>query len=207
MDNIDGRIARLRRANLPVYWCDRNAADLGFLLPRDVNAWQTIGDPWVELGSVARGDDAAAQTSTELRSNYRILHRDHPDTFTDLAYNVSSLGAFVADLNEELVTTLTRLARSHVALDEDDLSQLEDDEIAQAWQDYLRHDVRTDLSEAEQDALLAADPDTVRDAFYRALTELDYYPEHTGLDIRWDHHQVVAATRRALTDLSTYQQT
>jgi hypothetical protein len=207
--DIDDTVARLRRADFPVYGCDRSAAaECGFLLPRDVNASQRTGQAWVDLGSVARGDDAANQTSTALRSNYRILHRDHPDTFTDLSYsNVSSLGAFVDDLTDELVTTLIHLARVHVVFDEDDLSALEDDEIGQAWEDYLRHDVRADLSEPEQDALLAADPDAVRDAFYTALIGLDYYPEHTGLDIRWDPDQVAAATRRALAELSHHQPT
>jgi hypothetical protein len=201
--DIDDMIRRLRRASFPVYRCQRPAAETGFLLPRDVNPEQSTGEAWVDLGSVARGGDTAGQTSTVLRSNYRTLHREHPDLFTDLAYaNVSNLGAFVADLTNELVATLVRLARIHLVFDEDDLSQLEDDEIGQAWEDYLRYDVRADLSEPEQDTLLAADPNAVRDAFYRALTTQDYYPEHTGLDIRWDHNQVLQATRHALNEVN-----
>src|SRR4051794_25814248 len=103
--DIDDAIRRLRRAHLPVYWCDPTVATpSGYLLPRDLSPSQRTGHPWVDLGSVASGDDTAGQTSTVLRSNYRVLHRLHPTVFTDLVYtNVSSLGAFLADLTDGLV--------------------------------------------------------------------------------------------------------
>lgn len=175
-------------------------ATSGYLDPFDIH--DTCGpqdQAWVDLHDVARDECAAGQSSTTVRSNYRRLQQDYPNVWTPVNYwNVTALGAFVADLDDELPRHLVRLAREHPVYDEDDLGQLEDDEITAAWDQYLAADVSSMLAPDLRDQWDAADPAIVRDAFYTALSTMDYYPEHDGYDIRWHWPTVDRAIRVAL---------
>lgn len=86
-------------------------------------------------------------------------------------------------------------ASTYPLYDESDLSELESEEISEAWDQYLRWDIYRDLPEDLRDLWDAIDdPSAIRDAFYEALSDIDYYPEHSGYDIQWDSK----ATREAI---------
>lgn len=164
--------------------------------------------PYVDLGSVARGDDRFDQTSTWERSNFRSLIRDFPGLFVPTSYsNVDSLGVFVHDLNGATLEMLIGLKDDYPIYDESDLSELEYGEISEAFDQYLFSDWRNGAAEEWTDVadLFTPDrwdaPSEVRDAFYAAMSESGYFPEHDGHDVRWDDSKVQAAMEAALTRL------
>jgi hypothetical protein len=74
-------------------------------------------EPYADLTSVGKGEGQAGQSSTVDRSNFRSLQRDYPDTFTPVSYsNVNALGAFVADLDDDLTGILTGLRSDYPLL-------------------------------------------------------------------------------------------
>ena len=161
---------------------------------------------YVDLSRVARGDDYYDQTSTLDRSNYRRLMEDYPDAFTPTSYsNVDSLGAYVGNLSEDLIETLTGLVTDYPAYDDSDMSELESEEITESWDQYVRSDIGLEIPEKYQDQwddldeldIPATDTEPMREkkaeVFWDACQASDYYPEHSGLDIHWDYDKIMEA--------------
>ena len=152
---------------------------------------------YVDLSSVARGDDTAGQTTTADRSNFRSLMRDYPDTFSPASYaNVDTLGAMVGNLDDDMIGILTGLATDYPLYDESDLSELESEEITESWDQYVSSDIGSEVRRAmsdEGDAWDAMSDEAQRDMFWRAVEKTDSYPEHDGHDIRWTYGPVVTA--------------
>jgi hypothetical protein len=174
-------------------------------------AYQCLGRFYVDLGSIARGDDTYGQTSTVDRSNYRSLMRDYPDTFTPVSYsNTDSLGAYISDLTGDLVAILTGLQEQYPVYDESDMSELESDEITDAWDQYLDRDFRdvleSVLSESGMDRWDAQTAHWQRDTFYGIMAELQYYPEHSGYEIIWNNGSLKGIADRIarLPEISDY---
>ena len=184
-------IEALRQA-FPVSYTSRDDAPHGYLppyghyysnLPTD-----DLPAAWVDLGSIARGDDTADQTSTVLRSNYRSLRRDYPDVWTDRSYaNVNALGAFIAELTPELAETLTGLATDYPAYNEEDISELESDEISEQWDDFGAYELGQELPEDVQDTWNELPATDQRDLFDKACQVAGYYPEHNGIEVLWSY--------------------
>jgi hypothetical protein len=150
---------------------------------------------FADLGRIGRGDDTAGQTGSVSRSNYRSLMRDYPDIWTPVSYsNVDALGAFVSDLPDEVIDILTGLADQHPIYDEDDMSALESEEIAESWDQYVRSDLTSEIYRVhpdEGDAWDALTSDQQRDMFWSAVEATDSYPEHSGLDVVWRYDAIV----------------
>jgi hypothetical protein len=107
---------------------------------------------FIDLGSIARGEDAYGQTDYVLASNYRSLKRDYPNVFTDISYsNVDTLGAYVGNLSAELTDILTGLQTEYLLYDESDCSELEYELVSQSWE-YTDWDIRRWLEENDQEA-------------------------------------------------------
>lgn len=181
----------LKSAGFPVRYAWRPDELQDYITWFDVQDYPADGyEPYVDLSSVARGEDAAGQTTTLARSNFRSLVRDYPDSFTRVSYsNVDALGAFVADLTDELTGILVGLAEQYPLYDESDLSELESDEITESFEQYVRYDIR-DLIDPAGLETWDGDLDDLaqRELFWSAVDGLDIYPEHDGLDVHWSIH-------------------
>jgi hypothetical protein len=190
-------VDRLRSAGFRIGYAHRAAAsDTGYLLSHDLSDQRYHDDQalFASLEKVARGDCQAGQSTTVDRSNYRSLHREHPDVWTDLVFsNVTALGAFVADLPPEVVDVLCRLKESYPLFDEDDHSALEDEEIDASWEQWVSADVFGLLGERAQEVWSALDADTVRRLWWDTVTGLGYRPDHNGLHVSWDYTRLVPA--------------
>lgn len=160
----------------------------------------TYGDEpvTVELSSVAMADDPMGQATTWQRSNYRRLIADYPDVLTRDSYWLS---ANVRDLSDELVSILCGLSVDYPLYDESDVSELESEDISEAFDQYLHADIRRDLAPAERELWDLLPHDKLREAFYGAMYEADYSPEHNGRDIRWDDETVTLCARQAIVDV------
>lgn len=201
---VKQRLERLRAAGMPIGYADPvRAHEEGYVAHwafREGSSWHySDGRPFVELVNV-KGDDAYGQSSTVERSNFRSLQRDFPGVFLPVTYsNVDTLGAFVHSLTDGQLDLIIGLANGYPLYDECDMSALESEEIGEAWEQYLRAD--TDLGEEwEQVADLFTDAE-FRAAFYVAMSDADYYPEHDGFNIRWQDSHVEACMIAALCDL------
>ncbi len=150
---------------------------------------------FADLGSIARGEDTAGQTSTVDRSNYRSLRRDFPEMFTDTSYaNVDSLGAFIGNLSDDVTETLVSLRTEYPLYDESDLSELESEEISDSWDAYVSWDLASEIRKAmsdEGDSWDAMSDDAQRAMFWDAVEATESYPEHDGLDVRWEYDAIV----------------
>jgi hypothetical protein len=188
------KVAALQSAGFRITYVDRTDAADGTVPPYGHyhHAEPAPGlAAYVDLRSVARGEDTADQTTTTHRSNYRSLIRDNADVFTPVSYmNVDVLGAFVADLTDELAATLTSLATGHPVYDEHDLSELESDEITESWDQYVRADVTGEVCDSPVvgDAWDALTEDEQHDLFWTVCDALAIYPEHDGREINWTVH-------------------
>lgn len=194
---MSNKVQKLRDHGFRVEWVRSDIKDdnwYGYIGPYDTSKYCNKGDlQYVNLGTIAKGTDGANQTSTYLRSNYRKLREDFPDIWTDTSYsNVDVLGAFVADLPDEVIDILIHLKGDDYVYDSDDLSALENDEITESWDEYVRSDITIVLYKAdvenEWDALTH---DAQKAMFWAAVTKSDYYPEHDGLDIIWHFDKIL----------------
>lgn len=152
----------------------------------------------VELSSVAMDDDPMGQATTWQRSNYRRLMADYPDVLTRDYYWLS---ANVRDLSDELVSVLCGLATEYPLYDESDVSELESDDVWEAFAAYLHADLRRSLTSAERELWDLLPFDALRTAFYGGMHEADYSPEHDGRDIRWDDEVTTLCARQAIVDV------
>lgn len=164
--------------------------------------------PWVNLSSVAAGEDQADQVNTWRRSNFRRLQEDYPNVWTLISYsNVDCLGAYVDHLSDDLISTLVGLAHDYPVYDESDVSELEEAEIHASWDQYLCSDISRHygLSEAEAEMWVefsSATPNKVLDAFRSALDLMEYRPEHNSIDVLWSEEHVAMAARLTLATLN-----
>lgn len=116
----------------------------------DAGGHDDYGMPFVDLGRVAADDDGCERCDTVQRSNFRVLMKinesmevngDRP-AFTTVGYGRTTyLGAFIDDLDNEMIDTLIGLREQYPILDEEDLSELEHEEITASWDAYLRSDL------------------------------------------------------------------
>jgi len=197
---------RLTRAGFTIGYATRADAELfGYLLPRDIETHATLahGDaiPHVDLGRVARGDDSYDQTSTVLRSNYRVLHAEHDDTpWVDVSYvNVNSLGIFVEDLSDDMVDLLCDLSTDYPLLDENDHSELEQEGIEESAETLVRWDL-TLPDGPEQELWDTLEIQERLELLWNTVLNEDLQPEHDGLDVHWPEPQLVAAIMARLQD-------
>jgi hypothetical protein len=197
---MTARTEALKSAGFPVRWAYRpDGEGQDYITWSDLQDYPAEGyEPYADLSSVAKGEDAANQTSTVDRSNYRSLHRDYPEVWTDTSYvNVNALGAFVDDLTDDLVEILTGLREQCPLYSDDDHSELESEEIAESWEQYVRYDIGSEIRRVmpdEGDQWDALSDDEQRDMFWSAVQESDdLYPEHDGLDIRWQYDAIASA--------------
>ena len=162
--------------------------------------------PFVDFG--IRGEDSYGQSSTHDRSNFRSLLRDFGDAFVRVSYsNVDSLGGFPHSMSDDAIGAVIGIAVDYPLYDESDLLELEWEEISESWGQYLWQDTYNGLSEEWQEiADLFAESELlgqheIRDAFFAECHAVGYYPEHDGLDVRWDEDRVAELVERALCKL------
>ena len=178
---------------------------------------ETINDPnWNHLEACALSEAHLYQIPYTVsgdyvggsceRSNARVFLEQFPDAIKlygdyggqcvvlPLSYPVTS----------ELIETLERLA-SYPLIDEDDLSQLEQDEITAEWNDYARRDFVRALAAAFREAENERAADWVEDMPEDAINDLywrmcgwhtgkgvrESYPEHGGCEIVWNLEETV----------------
>jgi hypothetical protein len=149
---------------------------------------------YADLSRVGSGEDAYGQVDTVARSNFRSLIRDYPDVFTVTSYsNVDALGAFVADLTDDLAEVLVKLTAEYAVYDEPDLSELESDEITESWSWFVSSDIRDHIADLDSWDVLSSDAQ--REMFWDACSVLDIYPEHNGREVVWreDHYHSAGA--------------
>lgn len=199
------KLDRLRRAGFTIDYVDaRKAYEQGYVRHDFREVAQCYGTdgcvPFVNFD--VRDECAYGQSSTLDRSNYRSLVRDFPGAFVPISYtNVNSLGGIVHSMSDDLIDTMIGLLEQYPIYDESDMSDLEWEEISEAFDQYLWADTLRDLPEEWQDVADMFTEAEIRDAFYAAMYEADYYPEHGGLDIDWDDRQVAGIAVDALTAL------
>lgn len=206
-ESVEEKVSRLRR-HFPIQYVDRDdVSEYGrwvgpFALSDTISESRL---PFVDLGSVAAGADYYDQTSTCNRSNYRVLHAEddsreengEPRRWTDISYrNVNSLGAFISDLSLDDIDMLVELAAEYPVLDESDMSDLEEEEITESWDQYLRSDVNYALSKIMEDDAGDGDPpwytewenlseDEQQALWFEAVEATGNYAEHTGIEVLW----------------------
>ncbi|MEU4244283.1 hypothetical protein [Actinoplanes sp. NPDC026619] len=167
---------------------------------RVVDGWQVSDQrrsgtdaPYVSFGQVARGDDTAGQSSSAQRSNFRVAHRRFPHAWTNTVHNdVTTLGAFVADLPPAAVDQMVALA-GHPLLDDDDHSALEDDDIHASWQQTVAADVRGLLDDHTRQLFDVLGDALCQQLWWDTATDLGLDPEHTGHSVSWNYSTIVPA--------------
>lgn len=199
------KVARLTGAGFTIRYADpREGHTQGYVRWSRVYAAAYMAEdlrPYVDLGDIGQGEDTYGQVGTVARSNYRSLLRDHPGLFVPTSYaNVDSLGAFVRDLDDDMIARLIGLKSDYPLHDEEDLSALEADEIGEAFGQYLYADWH-DYADPWSDVADRYERDEIHEAFYRAMSAGDYHPDHNGLDVLWDDAEVAALMQAALTAL------
>lgn len=188
-DSMREKLEMLTRAGFRIGWADpKEAYERGWVSHDSVgpHAEYYRTDecrPFVEFDNT-RGEDDYDQVPAWERSNHRSILSDYPNVFLPVSYsNLNTLGGFVHSMTVEHIAMMIGLAE-HPVYDESDLSALESEEIDASWGQYLRADM--DLGdEWEQVADLFTDAEFKR-AFERAMWELEYWPDHNGLDVVWD---------------------
>jgi hypothetical protein len=188
------KVTALKRAGFPIRYADKTSERC----PDEIN-WSDLNDsPWshhteyvryyVDLSSVAKGEDYYDQSTTMQRSNYKRLREDYPDVFTDTSWsNVNGLGAYVGNLPDEVTQILTALQEQYPVYDESDMSELEDSEIQTQWDDFAAYELGQCLAEEFQDTWNELSNDEQRRLFAAACEATGYYPEHNGIEVLWSY--------------------
>ncbi|MEU7863464.1 hypothetical protein [Nonomuraea sp. NPDC049141] len=130
-----------------------------------------LAGPWG--GSDYSGDDVT-------ESNHRSLIRDCPKSFIDLYGGHSSYGlAILPDFDDDdLADELLALARGErTYYDADDNSKLIDERAEEAWDSYLRMDLRSEIGKYTGAAICMDDTEQL---FWKLLCEHEIYPEAEG---------------------------
>lgn len=162
--------------------------------PFELDSREDDAEPFVVLSHVARGEHKAGQSTSWQRSNFRSLQRDLDDVpWVTIDYtDVDALGAFVADLDSDTVDILVKLADEHPVYDEEDLSELEDEDIQESITGYVISDVRLGLDEDVAERWSDLHEDAQVFMVQGFIGERDGYPEHNGLEVRWDMDALAA---------------
>jgi hypothetical protein len=183
------RTETLRSAGFPIVYAHRPDEGQGWIAWHDRSDYpRDDTEPYADLSAVGKGEDYYDQSSTLDRSNYRRLREDYPDTFTPTSYsNVDTLGAFVADLSDELTETLIGLREQYPVYDEEDMSALETDEINEQWQDFASDELGKELPPDASEAWSALTKDERWRVFSEACDAAGYYPEHSGIEVLWSY--------------------
>ncbi len=138
----------------------------------------------IEVPCTVHGDYIG---DTGNASNYRSLLRDYPESFIDVRGDWDS-GFLVLPLDKpvdpDLLKTLLHLRDDYPLYDDDDHSKLEMELAWEAWDQYLKMDLRSDLVDAGLDFdLVHYDLDlndegkgSVRETYYRLTGEQPEYP-------------------------------
>ena len=178
---------------------------------------EAYGLPFVDLGRVARDDEGYEQCTLVDRSNFRSLLKINESmegngerpAFTTIGYGrTDCLGAFVADLTDDLIDTLIGLSEQYPIYDESDWSELELDEQHASWDAYLRSDLYNEMGRihkyngAMQVIWDRLGEDVVRQLFWDAVSESAFggcIPDHDGKDVLWgDQDNMVRIFRTVL---------
>lgn len=203
---LDEKLEALRFASFGIGYADpRKAYSTGYLSWSDISQYPFDGGmPIATLDGVTKSEDQYDQSSTVDRSNFRSLVRDYGQAFISVSYaNVDVLAVFPHSVSDDLVNLVVGLSVEYPVYDESDMSELEWDEIHDAFDAYLWSDTWSDLSTEAQDiAGLFSSTNEIRDAFYSAMSASDYFPEHSGLDIHWDDAEVARLMNAALFGLA-----
>lgn len=147
-----------------------------------------------DLGEIAAGNDLYSQVPTWRRANYRALTRDYPETFTDIDYsNVAHLAITADRLTEELASLLGRLANDYPVYDEEAMSELENEEISESVSDYVIHDIAREMDGQTREAWDDLTRDEQIAMVFNVCQSIDYYPEHSGLEVLWRYEELAPA--------------
>lgn len=196
------RLARLRQVGYSIRFVDaRKAYEQGYVGHGESF---TVGGcglvPFVEFN--IRGYDYYGQSTTVDRSNFRSLLRDFGNAFIPVSYsNVDVLGGFPLSMPDEAWDTVISLASDYPLYDESDHSELESEEITASWDEFVWSDMYRAMSHEDSEWRDVADRyrgDEIGQAFWSALSDGDYYPEHSGLEVMWDYPETLAVIQRAL---------
>jgi hypothetical protein len=183
------RADKLRSAGFPILHAYRPDEGQDYISWHDRSAYpRDDTEPYADLSAAGKGPDYYDQSSTLDRSNYRRLREDYPDTFTVTSYaNVDALGAFVADLSDELTETLIGLREQYPAYDDEDMSAIETEEISEQWEDFASDELGRELPEDVREAWSALSKDDRWQLFSDACDSAGYYPEHSGYEVLWSY--------------------
>lgn len=213
---LDDKIEMLRDAGFDLAWADRDdiwpqGEVTGHIRSTDLSwesgpmsSWQprVSSDTdayrgrvaYVSFGDVAAGEDRFNQTSTVARSNYRSIRRDFPQVpWVDVSYvNRDDLGAFVDDLDDDMINMLCGLKVEYPVYDECDMSTLEQEEISESWDDWLRREIRDHLTPEALDVYEFVwdntDAGALDDVWWDMVREDGLggcLPEHNGIEVIW----------------------
>lgn len=184
------RLDRLKFASLPVRYVYPSVAfEQGWLRGYDVYDYPTEGAlPFVLISDASDDDNHASFID---QSNHRSLVRDFGGALVHVG---SQLGFFVHSTGDDLISIAISLRDEYPLYDESDLSELEQEAITESWGQYLAADVYRTLPEWAQELWdraeeISADRDALRDAFWSALSDSDYYPECSGNEVNWDYDE------------------
>lgn len=201
------RIETLERAGYKVRYADIRKA-YQWSDPH-VSCWDLhdspYGDrtsPYVEFGDVASGEDYYSQTTTWQRSNFRRLLQDYGRKLAAMSYtNVDALGAFVVNLDEDLLNLIIGLREQYPIYDEEDMSALEDEEITEAFASYLHADLYRDLPEWWQDIDSSFSDKEIEEAWWECVWAMDQdggLVEHNGIECVWNDKKALSVLIAAL---------
>lgn len=217
--DFNDAIEQCRTADFGLGMAFRSDADGGWVSPSYVT-WESTfspvseepsphyGQAYVSFESVARGDDSYGQSDCTVRSNYRSLKRDFPDfPWVDVSYmNTNGLGCFVEDLTEEMLEILVGLSVDYPLYDECDHSAVEQEEIDESWDGWLRRELYRHFDSMRptcgslQLIWDGLGESAVEDLFWTAVSQdmLGNYPEHRGTEVVWGPVEGIAEAFRPL---------
>lgn len=104
----------------------------------------------------------------------------------------------------EVVVDMLRALETYPVLDEQRMSDIEAEIIAEAWDDYLITDTKRELSQDVRDHADYCDDDDVSDALRAAAEEVGAYPRIESEGVYFEHHElsaIVLAWERRIKDL------
>lgn len=232
MSELQDKIDRLRSADFSMAYVWPDDVVSGYIPSRKVTSEYYAGHrttvvddgghpdygiAFVDFGKVAADDEGCEQCSTVVRSNFRILLKENkfhePDLgrplFVRVGYGrTDCLGAFVQDLDDDMINMLVGLVESYPALDDSDLSEMEHEEITASWREYLQSDLYNEMGRihrhngAMQVIWDRLGEKVVERLFWDAVREEKFgsmIPIHDGKDVIWgDEDNMVKIFREIL---------
>lgn len=180
---------------------------------RDMGAHETILLSYLDFGNVARDDsDSCGQAHTWVRSNLRAIKAAYPNTFTSLHYIGSeSLGAFLADIDDDIASMLLGLAHQYPLFDESDVSALEDEDIEESFNSWAKQELYGRMSDRVQDEWFAIGDERVTELVWSLVHAAkegkvksigygsgDECVRHDGLEVSWDWEPMIKPLASAI---------